>query len=252
MPEILNLIADARRAAFDHQFDEAARLASAVLETMPNCLVALRILAWAQLELDDDAALQTFERCAACDPEDALAYVGQAIWYQQRGQDEAATRHWIAAWEMDPTNQPIRRALVKLTGELPESPLADGIGLLGAGRDDDAAQVLRRLGSERADPAIALSLLGALWASGAQREAFDLAVSLHASQPHSVKVALYIAAMEDRAGRTLRSREAIARAEQVDPGLNLFADVVRQVGLQPALDLHRASRPSLATAPAAR
>jgi hypothetical protein len=52
--------------------------------------------------------------------------------------------------------------------------------------------------------------------------------------------------MEDRAGRTLRSREAIARAEQVDPGLTLFADVVREVGLQPALDQHRASRTPLA------
>jgi hypothetical protein len=66
--------------------------------------------------------------------------------------------------------------------------------------------------------------------------------------PESVKAALYVAALEDRAGRTLRSREAIARAEQVDPGLTLFADVVRQVGLQPALDLHRASRTPLAAA----
>ena len=63
-----------------------------------------------------------------------------------------------------------------------------------------------------------------------------------------MKAALYVAALEDRAGRTLRSREAIARAEQVDPGLTLFADVVRQVGLQAALDLHRASRASLAGA----
>ena len=36
--------------------------------------------------------------------------------------------------------------------------------------------------------------------------------------------------------------------EQVDPGLTLFADVVRQVGLQPALDLHRAARAPLAAA----
>jgi tetratricopeptide (TPR) repeat protein len=246
MPEILNLTADARRAAFDRQFDKAAAFASAVLDRLPACLTALRILAWAQLELDDDEAVHTFEKCVACDPEDALAYVGQAIWYQQRGHIEAATRYWIAAWEMDPSNQAIRRALVKLTGELPESPLADAIGLMRARREDDAADLLRRLRVERADAAVALALLSALWASGAQREAFELAVSLHSAHPQSVKAALFVGAMEDRAGRTLRSREAIARAEQVDPGLTLFADVVRQVGLQAALDLHRAARPPLA------
>src|ERR671934_8028 len=107
--------------------------------------IALRILAWAQLELDDDEALATFERCAAYDPEDALAHVGQAIWYQQRRDDAAARRHWQRAWELDPDNQAIRRALVKLSGELPESPLAEAIALLRSGRADEAVDILRRL-----------------------------------------------------------------------------------------------------------
>src|SRR5205823_567570 len=166
MSEILNLIANARQAAFEQRFEDAAALASGALGRFPTCLAALRILAWAQLELEDDAALATFEKCAGYDPEDALAQVGQAIWYQQRRDNDAALGKWVRALELDPHSQAIRRALVKLTGELPESPLA----------------------------------------------------------------------------------EAIARAEQVDPGLTLFADVVRQVGLQPALDLHRAARAPLAAA----
>jgi tetratricopeptide (TPR) repeat protein len=250
MPEILNLIADARRAASDHHFDQAAEQACGVLERLPTCLAALRILAWAQLELDDDddVALKTFERCAAYDPEDALAYVGQAIWYQQRRQNDAALRKWVAAWEVDPNNQAIRRALVRLTGELPESPLADAIGLLRAHREDLAVDMLRRLYKERPDAVVALTLLSALWEGGAHRDAFELAMAVQTSHPLTVKSALYLAAREDRAGRTLRSREVIARVEQVDPGLVLFADVVRQVGLQPALDLHRASRTPLAAA----
>src|SRR5205823_5401137 len=164
MSEILNLIANARQAAFEQRFEDAAALASGALGRFPTCLAALRILAWAQLELEDDAALATFEKCAGYDPEDALAQVGQAIWYQQR------------------------------------------------------------------------------------RDAFELAIAVLTSHPEIVKAALYVAALEDSAGRTLRSREAIARAEQVDPGLTLFADVVRQVGLQPALDLHRAARAPLAAA----
>jgi tetratricopeptide (TPR) repeat protein len=248
MPNTTILIAEARSAAFDHRFDAAARTASSVLDRRPTCLLALRILAWAQLEQSDDAALETFERCAAHDPEDALAFVGQAIWYQQRGQKDAAVRQWVRAWELDANSQAIRRVLVKLTGELPESQLADAIGLIRAGREDLATEVLRRLRAVRSDPTVVLTLIHALWATGLQREAFDLASGLHSSHPESVKAALYVAALEDQAGRTLRSREAIARAEQVDPGLTLFADVVRQVGLQPALDQHRATRTPLASA----
>ena len=251
MPEILQLIAEARGAAFEHRFDQAARLASGVLDRLPTCLAALRILAWAQLELDADdepTARNTFQLCVAIDPEDPFAYVGQAIWYQQRRDNQSAIRLWIQAWELDPQNQAIRRALVKLTGELPESTLAETLGLLRAHREDDAADLLRQLRRERTDSAVALKLITALWASGAQREAFDVAVAVHASHPQSVKAALYVAALEDRAGRTLRSREAIARAEQVDPGLTLFADLVRQVGLENALDQHRASRTPLAAA----
>lgn len=250
MPEILQSLAEARGAAFEHRFDKAARLASGVLDRLPTCLAALRILAWAQLELDLDdesTVLDAFEKCAAFDPEDPLAYVGQAIWYQQRRDDTSAIRQWVRAWELDAQNQAIRRALVKLTGELPESLLADAIGLLRAHREDEAAELLRQLGRDRSDSVVALKLITALWTGGAQREAFDVALALHASHPQSVKAALYVAAMEDRAGRTLRSREAIARAEQVDPGLMLFSDLVRQVGLQNAMDQHRASRMPLAT-----
>jgi tetratricopeptide (TPR) repeat protein len=248
MPEILTLIAEARRAAVDRHFEAAAAQASAVLDRLPACLSALRVLAWAQLELDTEIAGATFARCAELDPEDVLAYVGQAIWCQQRGQDDAASQHWTRAWELDPYNQSIRRALVKLTGELPESGLADAISLVRSGQYDEAADLLRRLRAERSDVVVGLTLISALWAIGAQREAFEVALAEHTAHPVSVKAALFVGALEDRAGRTLRSREAIARAEQADPGLTLFADTVRQVGLQTALDLHRASRTPVAAA----
>jgi tetratricopeptide (TPR) repeat protein len=206
------------------------------------------VLAWAQLELEQADALDSFERCAELDPEDALAYVGQAIWYQQRSQPESAGRLWRRAWELDPDNQAIRRALVKLSGELPDSPLAEAIAMLRCGRADEAADLLRGLYRAGNDTVVAAALISALGVSGARREAFDVALNVYSRGGQTVKAALYVAALEDQAGRTLRSREAIARAEQVDPGLTLFADVVREVGLQPALDLHRASRTPLAAA----
>src|SRR4051794_38819542 len=130
MSDTLILIAEARAAALDGRFDTAAELAMRITAASPSCLVAQRILAWAQLELDDERALETFQACAAIDPEDALAHTGQAIWHEQRHATAAAIESWTRAWELDPLNQSIRRALVKLTGELPESLLADGIGLL--------------------------------------------------------------------------------------------------------------------------
>ena len=248
MSEILTVIEEARRAAFDHRFGDAATHASAALDRVPMCLVALRVRAWAQLELDDEAALATFELCAECDPEDALAHVGQAIWYQQRGKNQAAVGEWVRAWELDPHNQSIRRGLVKLTRELPDSAFAEAMSLLRDGREAEAVEALRRVRAERQDAAVDMSLVSAMWSTGAQRDAFELAIGVLTHHPRTVKAALYVAALEDRAGRTLRSREAIARAEQADPGLALFADVVRQVGLQPALDLHRATRAPLAAA----
>jgi Flp pilus assembly protein TadD len=249
MSEILNLIAEARTAAVDHRFDDAASLASAVLNRLPTCLVALRVLAWAQLELDDENAPTTFRRCVEHDPEDALAHVGQAIWFQQHEQADAALAAWTRAWELDPENQSIRRGLVKLSGELPESTFADAISLIRAGRAGEAVATLKDLRTQRGDDlSVAVALIGALWSAGAERDAFDLAIQVLSRHPRSAKAALYVAALEDRAGRTLRTREAIARAEQVDPGLSLFADLVRLVGLEAALDSHRASRAQLTAA----
>src|SRR5258707_987845 len=137
-------------------------LTGRVIEPLPTCLAAWRILAWAQLELDADdepTALATFQQCAALDAEDPLAYVGQAIWYQQRHDNHAAIRQWVHAWELDPQSQAIRRALVKLTGELPESLLADAVALMRAHCEDEAVDLLRQLRRERFDSVVSLTLI---------------------------------------------------------------------------------------------
>lgn len=249
MSETQTLITQARDAALERRFDLAARRAREILGQLPTCLSALRILAWAQLEQEQDEAIETFERCAELDPEDALAFVGQAIWHQQRGEDESARHFWQCAWELDPDNQAIRRALVKLSGDLPESAFADAVGLMRHGHLEDAVDLLRAVYRQRQDASVAASLMSALAAWGAQHEAAQLAALVYGRGGQSVKAALLVAALEDRAGRTLRSREAIARAEQADPGLVLFAEVVRQAGLESAVDLHRATRtPAFAAA----
>jgi tetratricopeptide (TPR) repeat protein len=240
-----DLLARARSAAIEHRFDDAARLAHQVLTRMPGCLVALRVLAWAQLELGEERALATFQRCAELDPEDARAEVGQAICYQQRDHEAEAVAHWVRAWELDPHNQPIRRALARLTGELPESPLAEGIGMLRVGGWEEAAEVLRQVCSaEPSNVAASLGLISAWRALGAYGQADDLAIAVHTMAPSCIKGLLYVAAIEDAEGRTLRGRELLARAEQADPGLVLFGDLARE--LFPLPETTRASRPTLA------
>jgi tetratricopeptide (TPR) repeat protein len=232
MAEFPSVIAQACAAIQDGRFERAAELANRVLERSPSCLAALRALAWAQLELANESALITFQRCSAIDPEDALAHVGQAIWYEQRDMTETAIQSWTRAWELEPQNQDIRRALVRLTGDLPDSALADGIALARAGRHDEAADALRRLSAgSKPDPAAALPLLTTLWMLGARRAAGELAGLVLSHNPQCVKALLFVAALDDAAGRTLRSRDLLARAEQADPGFVLFAETVHLLGL---------------------
>ncbi|HET6319593.1 MAG TPA: hypothetical protein VFG86_24305, partial [Chloroflexota bacterium] len=199
---------------------------------------------WAQLELGDDRAPLTFQACLSIDPEDALAHVGQAIWHQQRQDAAAASAAWTRAWQLDPHNQDIRRALVKLSGELPDSLLVEATALLRAERFEEADELLQRAYPEQAE-AVELARLDALWGMREYKQVCDMAAGMHTRQPLSVKAVLYLAALEERAGRTLRSRELLARAEHADPGLVLFGNLVRRIGLQPAFDLHRASRGAL-------
>jgi tetratricopeptide (TPR) repeat protein len=244
-----NRLAQARAAVVEHRFEDAARQASHVLSDAAGCLMSLRILAWAQLELGDERAVASFERCVELDPEDARAEVGQAIWHQQREHEAAAVAHWLRAWELDPHNQLIRRALVRLTGDLPDSLLAEGIGLLRVGRWDEAAEVLRQvLAANPSDTAANLGLIAAWRALGARRQADELAIAVHTLAPSCIKGLLYVAAMQEAEGRKLRSRDLLARAEQADPGLVLFADVAHELFALPVPAETRASRPTLASA----
>lgn len=233
MPDLAEQLQEARRAAEDQQFEEATSLAREVLKTHPSSLLALRLLGWSQLSLGDEGALDNFQTCAQIDPEDALAQVGQAICYEQRGEQQEAVSRFKQAWELDPNDQRIRREIGRLGGELTDSPLAEGIALLQAGRYDAATTPLRAAAAARPDDVVApLSLATALWRLGGKQPAYNLASSALSAYPQCVKALLMVVAVETGGGRLLRTRELMARVEQVDPGLLLYGDLAGEFGVQ--------------------
>lgn len=243
MADTMALIAEARQAAFDSRFPEAANIAQDVLHQLPSCLPALRTLAWAQSSLEDDAALDTFQACSTLDPEDPLAEAGQAIWFERHGMVPQALAKWNRAFELNPLDQQVRREIVRLGGELPETPLAEGCALVREGRFDAATAPLRlAAASNPNDVAAPLVLSSALWQVGGKQQAYNLATTVLAQRPQCVRAILYAVAVEVGSGRTLRTRELLARAEQVDPGLQINWGIVQEVGLEQVVERHLAGR----------
>jgi tetratricopeptide (TPR) repeat protein len=246
MTDIYETLGRMRQAAYANDFESAAVAAREVLEARPNCLPALRALGWAQISLDDDEALQTFEACANLDPEDGLAEVGQAVWYEKHEQPDRAIEHFVRACELEPHDQRIRREVVRLGGELPETPLAEGNALLHDGRIDPATAVLRQAAaSSPNDAAVQLALAVALWRVGGKQQAYNLASNVLTSRPHCARALLVVLAAEAAGGRLLRTRDLYARADSVDPGLELYAEFVRELGLTSVVERFGAGRASV-------
>lgn len=243
MPELAETLASAREAAMQQRFEQAADLARSALHACQSCLLAHRILAWAQLRLGDDGALTSFQQCAQLDPEDALAEVGQAMCHEAQGAPDVAVAHFLRAWELDPQDQRIRKEVVRLGEDFPDSPLADGIAALNAGRADAAVGPLRQAAANNPnDLAAPLALATALWRVDGKQQAHNLASTVLAVRPYNVKALLYVLAVEADSGHLLRTRELAARAEQVDPDLTLHAHLVKETGLAPVLERLRPGR----------
>ncbi len=250
MSDIFESIARARSAALNQRFEDARARAAEALELRPHCLAAWRILAWSQLEVGDNVALGTFQNCVAYDPEDGLSHVGQALWLDRHAQRESALAKMTRAWELDPSSVGIRQALGRWGGSLPDSKLADGIALVRAGRCEEATDALRHAAAQDPpDLAALLTLMSAIWPLGARKQTYNLAMTVLGVRPFCVKAMLFLAAVENANGHTLRTREWVIRAEQVDPGLDLYAEIVQQLGLRPVLERHATSRPALAEVP---
>lgn len=236
MADILEQLTAARDAARQGDFAEARGTASEILASNPHCLLALRLQGWAELELGLEEALATFRACAAIDPLDPLAEVGMALVEEDRAQLAEALRHFVRAYELDAADQRIRVEIRRLGAELPETRLADGLSLLCEGSYERAIEALRAAAAAAPDdPAARLGLARALWSVGAREQVTNLCTSILATLPNCLEALIYLVAAELAQGRTLRTRELLARLDAVDPGHVFSERLLEETGVSRAV-----------------
>ncbi len=210
---------------------EARATCLEILKQQPNNLFAHRLLATMALETGSREAMQHFQQCAAIDPQDPLAEVGQAVVAEQNRVTESALRHFQRAAELDPSDARIQEELERLGGEFHETPLAQGVAQLQSGDTAAAVETLRDGGAGSDDVALKLTLARALWQRGANDQALVLAMQVLSTHPYSIAALMFLLAAETKRGRALRVRELHMRAEAVDPGFNLHLDLANSLGL---------------------
>lgn len=236
MNDVVDRLRAARHEARAGRFEQARSLASAVLATHPHALLALRLLAWAELELGLDGAVAAFEACQRAAPLDPVAELGLALVARRLDQPPVALRHFCRAFELGAAEPEVRLEIQTLGGELPESRLAEGLGLLREGDYPRAAETLRAAAAAVPDdPAARLGLAHALWRVGAREQVANLCSTLLATHPHCLDALVFAIAAELAMGRILRARELLARVELVDPGHLLAAPLLAETGVSRAL-----------------
>ena len=226
MASVLQQLKVARRSARNGDRSAARALCLEILKRQPNCLLAHRLLAWIGLDTGGRETITHLQQCAAIDPEDPLAEVGQAIYAELNGVSESALQHFSRAAELDPDDERIQGEIARLGGSFEDTGLSLGVQRLRAGDAKSAADVLRDAAvTSPSDAAIKLALARSLWILGLYEQAVGLATQVSATHPLSIASLMFSLAAEIRRGRGLRARELQSRVEAIDPGFILHADL---------------------------
>ncbi len=222
----------ARVEAMAGRYQQAAELSRAAVANHPNALLALRILAWAELELGQPTARDRFEACLRIDPEDAIAEVGLGILAEAQSRVDEARQHFARAFELDPTDEHVRAQLGRLGGELPTSQRIEGLHAARAGDLAGAATCLREASaSDPPDPAARLALATVIWQLGAREQIENICQDVLATDPHCLKAQLYLLALAVDRKRSLQIRDLQARVGALDPGGMLSADLLAPIDM---------------------
>lgn len=229
---VVDLLRSARTEALRGQFQRAAELSRTVLVTHPQALLALRILAWSDLELAQQTAAERFEACLAVDPEDAIAEVGLGLVEETAGRDREALAHFTRAYSLDPTLERTTREIERLGGALPTSHTVTGMRALREGDLAVAANELRKASALKPpDPAVRLALALAIWQLGGRQQIENICVDILSTHPNCLKALLLLLVVASEWKRSLQMRDYLARIVALDPGALVAGNMIQQTGL---------------------
>lgn len=187
------------------QYSDAFALGQHILHYYPKHIETYVVLAQASLESDDLAgATDLFRRVLSADPENVLALAGMALISEAQEKHDEALWYLERAYEMQPTNDELRRELVRVrdlyygtTGERLElTPGALARIYARQGQYASAINEFRRVlrtESKRYDVRVALA--ETLYRAGRTNEAAQVAQSIMADAPYALKPNLILGAL---------------------------------------------------------
>lgn len=217
------------------RLSDAFALGQHILRYYPKHIETYGILAQASLEADDLAgATDLFRRVLSADPENVLALAGMALLNETQDRNDEALWYLERAYEIQPTNDELRRELVRLRQEyygatnerLELTPGALARIYARQGQYAAAVNEFRRLlrhESQRYDARVALAEI--LYRAGRVDEAAQLAQNIMRDAPYSLKPNLILGALwSDNA--VPEGQEYLARAQALDPEYRVARDLV--------------------------
>jgi Flp pilus assembly protein TadD len=199
-----------------------------ILSVRPDNLETMLLLAEIQLEAGEpQAAVRTFERVIASDPEDYLACAGLGIASESVG-DAAAAAHWLdRALDLNPANHELRgerdRVFEMAYPGAPPPPALSGFAaarsLIASGFAAPAVDSLRLvLDEEPGRPEAKIALAEALWATDQFDEAAVLCNEVLEVTRRAVKPHALLAVIMAGGGDVVGAEGHLAEVHVQDPG----------------------------------
>jgi len=217
------------------RMSDALTLGQHILRYYPKHIETYVVLAQASLESDDLAsATDLFRRVLSADPENVLALAGMALINEAQDKNDEALWYLERAYEIQPTNDELRRELMRVR-ELYYGAASERLELTpGAlariyarqGQYASAINEFRRLlrtESKRFDARVALA--EALYRAGRTDEAAQLAQNIMADAPYALKPNLILGALWSENGAP-EGQAFLARARALDPESRVACDLI--------------------------
>lgn len=217
------------------KYSDAFALGQHILHYFPKHIETYTLLAQASLETNDLAgATDLFRRVLSADPENILALAGMALLSETQDKQDDALWYLERAYEMQPSNDDLRRELLRMREQFYGTAPARIELTSGAlarvyarqGQYAHAVNELRRLlrnDSQRFDARVALA--EALYRAGRTDEAAQVAQNVMADAPYALKPNLIIGVLwSDNA--VPEGQEFLRRAQQLDPEHRVARDMI--------------------------